>query len=253
MDPMPLRFGYPSPSKVILGLRNEFLYKEHKGGAKGLYNDGFPGRSVSLNRCAILHMVNKNQMNVFRDVVLNHPLVLCQHGVDIELFNKDRYTKVSNDVLTIGVSGRDSTNKSFGVIKSACNKLGLRFLSAQYGSSKVPKEKMPEFYNKIDVYVCFSKSEGLHNGTMESGCFCVPVVSTKCGGSEEMIQDKVSGLLIERNEQSLIDALETMKNKELRESMGNEFYKEIMTNWTWEKKVEDYRKMFNLYFEKFGG
>ncbi len=62
----------------------------------------------------------------------------------------------------------------------------------------------------------------------EAGSMGIPVISTKCGAAEEMIVDGVSGLIIDRNSDSLTQALNKMKDKNLRESMGNKFHEEII-------------------------
>ena len=235
-----------------MGLRCEFLYKEHPGGAKGLYESGFPGRCVSIkDKCCILHMVNKNQMRAFQDVVVDKPLILCQHGIDEICFDRSKYRKSKNGFV-IGVSGRDSVNKGFGTVKQACDKCGITLLSAQYNHNRLPKERMPEFYNAIDTYVCFSVTEGLHNGTLEAGAMGIPVISTRCGAAEEIIRDGENGLLIDRTEQALVDALNKMKDEKVRIEMGNKLHEEVMKNWTWKVRVEDFRKMFQVFFKPRG-
>lgn len=249
LDPMPLPYGYSPSHKTVMGLRNEFLFREHPGGPKSLYENGFPGRCVSLkDHCCILHVVNRTQMKVFKEIVLDKPLILCQHGIDETLFDKNKYIKKQNDILTAGVSGRDSDNKGFGHIKNACDKSGIKFLSAQYQKG-LKKEQMPSFYDQLDVYVCFSKSEGQNNPIMEIGGMGIPPISTMVGTASEMIIDGVSGLLIDRSVDSLVIALNKMKDKKLRDEMGNKFHEEIMKNWTWKVKIEDFRKMFKMFFE----
>ena len=247
LDPMPMK--YPPAHKTIMGLRCEFLYEEHPRGAKALYEEGYPGRCVSLNKCKILHMVNRHQMNVFKDIVTDKPLVLAQHGVDETLFDRNKYKKKKNDILTIGVSGRNSNNKGFNLVSKVCQEEGCKIISASYGHQKLTKEQMPEFYTNVDVHVCFSKSEGLSNPIMEAGAMGIPVVSTNVGASGEMIRDGISGLLINRDVESLRTALRTLKDPDLRHSMGEEFYKEIIKNWTWKVRIDDFRKMFNMFFE----
>jgi len=251
LDPMPLSFGYPPANKTIMGLRNQFLYEEHPQGARGLYEHGFPGRCVSIkDKCCILHMVNKNQMKAFKDIVIDKPLLLAQHGVDENIFDKNKYVKVKEDYLRVSVSGRNSDNKGFDIVKEACQKTGSKFVVAQYGRHKLSKEQMPLFYNGVDVHICFSKSEGLNNPILESGAMGVPVIATRTGAVEEMIKDGENGLLIDRNMDSLVGALNRMKDRDFRENMGNKFYEEIMKSWTWKTKIEDFRRMFGRYFEK---
>jgi len=249
LDPMPMR--YPPAHKTIMGLRCEFLFREHSNGASGLYEHGFPGRCVSIkDKCCIFHVVNKNMMRVFKPIVIDKPLLLAQHGVDEELFDRSKYKKKKNDVFTIGVSGRNSNNKGFNFVSKVCQEEGCKIISASYGHQKLTKEQMPAFYTNVDVHVCFSKSEGLSNPIMEAGAMGIPVVSTNVGDSEEMIRDGISGLLINRDAEGLRTALRTLKDPDLRHSMGEEFYKEIIRNWTWKVRIDDFRKMFNMFFEE---
>jgi len=249
MDPIPL--NYPPAHKTILGLRADWLFEEHPEGPKGLYEYGLAGRCVSIkDKCCIFHVVNRRMLEEFKDVVTDKPLVLVQHGIDEEVFDRNKYEREEHEGIVIGVAGRDSTRKRFGLIKKACDKTGCKFVSTQYGGKKLSKEEMPHFYNALDIYVCMSRSEGLNNPTMEAGSMGIPVISTKSGASREMIDKGESGLIIKGDLNSLIEAIEKLKDKSLREEMGDKFYQEIMSNWTWKVRIDDFRKMFNLYFNK---
>jgi glycosyltransferase involved in cell wall biosynthesis len=250
MDPMPLLHGYSPNYKTIMGLRNEFLYKDFTGGAISLYKNGVPGRCTSIkDKCCILHMVNKNQMSVFKNIVVDKPLVLAQHGIDEEIFDRNKYNKVNNESMVVGISGRGSSNKGFELVVEACKQAGVKCLGAQYGRNRLSKNDMPKFYSSIDVFSCMSKTEGLCNPILEAGAMGIPCISTRSGAAEEMIVDGVSGLLIDRNVESLVGALNKMKDKKLRCDMGTIFYEEIMEKWTWKVKIEDFRKMFKMFFE----
>ena len=67
-----------------------------------------------------------------------------------------------------------------------------------------------------------------------------------------MIKDNINGFLIDRNLDSLKDALMKMQNEKLRLEMGNKFYEEIIRNWTWKVRIDDFRKMFDLFFSMRG-
>jgi len=186
-DPMPMQ--YPPSSKTIMGLRNEFLYREHPQGAKGLYHNGFPGRCVSIkDKCSIFHVVNINLMEVFEDVVTDKPLLLAQHGVDENLFDRDKYKREIHEGIIVSAAGRGSKNKGFGAVKKACEELGINHISASYGSKKRNKEQMPLFYNGVDIHVCMSLSEGLNNPIIEAGAMGVPVISTRSGAAMESLK-----------------------------------------------------------------
>lgn len=248
LDPIPM--AYPPARKTIMGLRCQFLFEEHPQGATGLYENGFPGRCVSIkDKCSIFHVVNQNQMNVFKDIVTDKPLVLAQHGIDETLFVRDvNYVKPKRDKLWVSTSGRSSHNKGFGIVQEACLELGFEYRSANYGPQKIPKNQMPDFYKQMDVHVCMSKSEGLNNPLMEASAMGVPVIATKTGAAEELIEDGYNGFLIDRNKESLIAALKKLNDYDLRNIMSERNSIIVKNKWTWAVRIDDFRKMFKLFF-----
>jgi len=250
LDPMALG-SWPPPNQTIMGLRCEFMYQKHPNGPRGLYEQGLSGWGSSIrDRCSLFHVVNKRQYEAFKDIVTDKPFLLVQHGVDEECFDRSKYSAKKNEVLTVSISGRNSRNKGFNAVRKICEQLGIRIASAEYGGQKRTKEQMPDFYNSVDVHVCMSASEGLNNAILEAGAMGVPVISTRCGASEEMIVDGESGLLIDRTEEALAAALNRMKNEKERIRMGENFHGEITRHWTWKVRIDDFRRMFNLALEK---
>lgn len=248
LDPMPI--PYPPKKKTILGLRADYFWRENPEGPKGTYEKGYRCQSIK-DKCCIFHVVNRKSYEAFRPFVIDKPLLLVQHGVDESVFDKKKYTKPIHDGFVMGISGRvDSPNrKGFDIIGPACIKTGIRYVSTKYqGGIRLTKEQMPNFYNGMDVYCCLSRTEGLNNPIMESGAMGIPVISTRSGAAEEMIRDGENGLLINRDEKSLIEAIEKMKDDKKRLEMGEKLYSEIMTKWTWGVKIREYRDMFEMFF-----
>jgi len=247
----PILMHYPPPEKTIMGLRCEFLIHDHPNGARGLYEQGWPGRCVSIkDRCCIFHVVNRRQLNIFKNIVTDKPLFLAQHGVDEEIFDKNKYVKKPHDGLVASISGRGSSNKGFEIMVEACNRCGIKCIAAQYGRGKLTKDQMPLFYNEANFHICMSQTEGLNNPIMEAGAMGLPVISTSAGAAEEMIINGVNGLIVDRNVDKLTEAIDKIKDDNLRISMGNKFYEEIMKNWTWKVRIGDFRIMFEYYFSK---
>jgi len=255
LDPLPI--NYPPKEKTIMGLRCQWLYETHPKGAKGLYNNGLPGRCAAPEvRCCMLHVVNKNMLNTFKDIVTDRPLLLAQHGVDETIFNRDlyeekEYSEEPFTPLIVGMSGRKRSDgkKGFDAVQKACKKDGHKFIEASYEGRKLKKKEMPNFYRKMDVYVCFSKSEGLNNPVLEAGAMGIPVISTKCGAAEEIIKQGSNGLLIDRDLNALRDALALLSNTKFRKTASNNMYETIMKKWTWEHRIKDFENMFDMYFE----
>ena len=81
----------------------------------------------------------------------------------------------------------------------------------------------------------------------------VPIISTRSGAAEEIIEDGVNGILINRTTDDLVAALLKIRSdNDLRYSMGEKIHEEIMRNWSWKVRIDGFRKMFNLYFESYG-
>ena len=68
MDPMPM--SYPPSSKTIMGVRVDWFHLYHPKGARGMYEEGFMGRSAKIKgNCCMLHAVNKKQLEAYKLVV----------------------------------------------------------------------------------------------------------------------------------------------------------------------------------------
>jgi hypothetical protein len=90
LDPMPL--NYPPKEKVMMGCRAEWLHGP--GNEKGFYENGLPRGCRNIkDKCSLFHVVNKRQIEMFKDVVTDKPFYLAQHGVNIENFNSSKYTR----------------------------------------------------------------------------------------------------------------------------------------------------------------
>jgi glycosyltransferase involved in cell wall biosynthesis len=61
----------------------------------------------------------------------------------------------------------------------------------------------------LDVLVCASREEGFGLAVLEAAAAGVPVVATRCGGPEDMIEHEVTGLLVPPEDAAaLADAVE---------------------------------------------
>ena len=91
-----------------------------------------------------------------------------------------------------------------------------------------------------------SETEGLNNGIMEAGAMGKMVIATTAGAAPEMIKNYKTGLLCDRNVQSLVDRLEWCKqNISKIEIMGGFLRESICRDWSWDKCIVKYDDMFN--------
>ena len=251
LDPMGISGLNPPKEKTIIGLRNEFMYGHSRNELIQFYLKTFH------EKYKLLHVVNKNQYREFSSIPMSMPLLLVQHGVDTNCFkdkNKKQISKI--EPLVIGIAGNPTSgcSKGFDIVEDACKITGSNLLTAKQNLKKghLTKEQMAEYYNKIDVYCCMSKinSEGINNCIMESGATGVPVIATKTGAVEEMIKNGENGFIIDRNVNRLVDKIRFfMNNRDMIKIFGDNFAKTIKKDWSWDVKINDFRKMFDLFLK----
>jgi glycosyltransferase involved in cell wall biosynthesis len=250
LDPMPI--SYPEPEKTIMGLRCEWLYEMHPNGPQGLYEDGLNGRCVSIkDKCSIFHVISEKQYNNFKNIVDDKPFLLVSQGVNHDKFNPENFIREApTGTINVGTAGRSNSDggKGFDIVHKVCEELGISHYGARY-KKKLSHDQMPIFYKNIDVYTCMSKSEGFCNPILEAGIMEVPVITTNVGVASQIIKNGKNGFIIERNKEDLKKHLNILKDNNLRVSMGRELRKDILKEWTWDKKIEEYDNMFQMNFK----
>lgn len=232
---------------VISGIRVEGLYRSTPRGIRKYYNSKIKDKVLAF------HTVNRRQYREFEQIS-ELPLLYCPHGVDISVFCPDNYEKPNNTTPVIGSNGAlHRPHKGLGLISKACNKADVELKTALQNleTGHLTKEQMPAFYNEIDVYCNMSAREGLNNSIMEAGAMGLPVIATRVGAAEEMIEHGESGFLIDRKVGELTECLNILAgDKNLRARMGQAFREEILSNWSWDKCIGNYEYMFDLALNK---
>ncbi len=110
---------------------------------------------------------------------------------------------------------------------------------------------MTMFREKIDIELVCSKMEAFGRVTIESMLNGNPVIGANTGGTKELIQDRVTGLLYEQgNFNDLAKKIEELiNNYELRKNIVKQAYDYAKSNFTTKinakKVIEEYRKILN--------
>jgi len=97
-----------------------------------------------------------------------------------------------------------------------------------------------ELYHAMDVYALSSIREGLPNAALEAMALETPVIATRVGGLPRLIQDGVSGLLVEPNsEDALAAGLDRMvRSQSLRESLAVAGRRTIEDRYSFARRIE---------------
>ena len=189
------------------------------------------------------------------------PSYIISDGVDLELFklkNENKYKDIENKKIIIGWTGNskfadenDDDLKGLNkVIRPAIEELiqegyNIELNIADRNVKLIPHDKMPDYYNEIDIYVCASRTEGTPNPVLEAMACGIPVISTDVGIVSEVFGKEQKNFIIERTKESLKEKLKyIVNNKQILEQLSNENLEQIQ-NWSWKNKTDLFKKFFD--------
>ena len=184
------------------------------------------------------------------------------HGLDIEHFTPRVESLDDTDVPCILAVGRFVAKKGFRFLVQACRNLkekGYKFRCQIVGPNgeetdiirqlvktfalenfvslrnAVTQDQLKEIYKECTVFalpcqvVDNGDRDGIPNVLVEAMAMGIPVISTAISGIPELIEDKISGLLVpQKDVNALTDALESLlKNPSLRRKLAEEGRKKV--------------------------
>jgi glycosyltransferase involved in cell wall biosynthesis len=142
----------------------------------------------------------------------------------------------------------EGTGGIYDALLSLRKRLGLEkdffFLGFRENAAKV--------FNNLDIFVLSSLSEGFSISTIEAMACGLPVVVTRSGGPEEIVENEISGIIVEPgNERSLADGiLNLLENKQLMTIClqgTKEFIKKKQSNVMFDSYLDLYNKCNIIY------
>lgn len=192
------------------------------------------------------------------------PTAVISDGVDLKKFkpaNLERFAiqNITNRKIKFGWVGNSEFTDSNGdsdlkgvrkIIKPALEELiqegypiELKFADRKDGL--IPHDKMPDYYNSIDVYICGSKNEGTPNPVLESMASGVPIISTDVGIVRDALGEKQKKYILkERSKEALKQVIiQLLEDKTQLEELSKENLVQIQ-EWSWQKKCEQFKAFF---------
>ncbi|HJT51434.1 MAG TPA: TIGR03088 family PEP-CTERM/XrtA system glycosyltransferase [Nitrosospira sp.] len=106
---------------------------------------------------------------------------------------------------------------------------------------------IPELMRAMDLFVLPSLGEGISNTILEAMSTGLPVVATRVGGNEELVQDSVTGTLIPAGSASAMAAaiLKYYRNPDLVAKHGRAGRQQIETSFSMEAMTRGYLKVYD--------
>src|SRR3989338_4066742 len=195
---------------------------------------------------------------------INENIMVFPSGVDTKTFKPEQ--KIKNRKKVILMTGRTSYSpKGFSVLRNACKELlrkrddFLLYFTAdpEFEINNleekeknnfifidwVPQSRLPLLYNNSVICVVPSTWREPFGITAIEAMACgKPVIASKIGGLEEIIEDGKNGFFIEPgNVRSLMQKLEILlENEDMRIRMGEEGRKKAEREYDWDKIIDNF-------------
>jgi len=242
-----------------------------------LHLHGFPHKYRDLNALAL--MVPMGFVSVSKFVTENwksmhniNNINLCYNGVNEAKFVPKKTDK-KFDILYLGrlikIKGIDDLIHSLENVKSEIPNLRvliggkgpdeprLKHLTSRLSLTNniefcgyIPEENLVDIYNKAKICVFPSYArEGVLTTLLEASSCGTPSITANCCGMKEFVKDKVNGMLFKPRNIGQLSSLiiESLTNQKLRDRLGKNARKEIVTNWTWKKRIKELESIYLKY------
>lgn len=170
------------------------------------------------------------------------------NGVDTDLFYPAEQAPAEWAACWIGNAGAFN-DKGLEIIQAALQKAGIGLHSHHYnsdtssGSPLAHETLRDQLYHTSAFYICMSKFEGTPNPALEALACGLPVISTPVGNMPEIIKDGYNGFLIERNEESLLAAIEKLRQSDWK-TMSRNARNSVLDGWRWADQARRYETLF---------
>ncbi len=167
---------------------------------------------------------------------LNLDVELLPSPIDETRFGEiPEVTKIENQVVYVG---RDSYEKGIDILRSIENKINGKVVYC----TNVPWKEAMTSLKSSSVLVVPSRMESIPWTIKEAFYLKVPVVATTVGGIPEIVEDKVTGILVPPNDStSLLNAINlVLGNKEMARKLVDNAYQYYLNNLTYDKVLPKY-------------
>lgn len=235
---------------------NNFIIKFFAKNLIYIYKSADKVRSLNKYMTAKLlkHNISENVVEIY-------------NRVNLDVFNvvKNDF-KIKDETVKIVSVGRFVKEKNYTNLIKYLSKSGLKYHLTLIGGGTLKEEyidviKKSNIENNVtlidwinqedfvkivvnnDIYIQSSVSEGMPRTIVEAMAMQLPIISTRVGSIEGVLEDGINGLLVSTSENEIIDALTKMANSEdLRTKLAKQAYYDASVKYNWNDMFDLYRR-----------
>jgi glycosyltransferase involved in cell wall biosynthesis len=240
---LPQKFNIPR-EKLVVGLYSYWSWQHYLPMSPEELNRNYLSnyRAVAANCPGLFELFSQLHPHVF----------LTPDGVDSHFFYPHPGRRSDDDSLVVGWAGSVALQrgkKGFEdyILPAVEGLEGVNLETAIREVHNLSYQEMPDFYNKTDVYICASITEGTPNPVLEAASCGRALLSTWVGIVPMLLQDGVNGFVIERDITDIRNKICILRdNRELCRQMGRVNRESIEREWDWSKRVLAFKEIFDF-------
>lgn len=237
--------------KVITGIRS-FISWDRGGTLPPGYNVKPPYNVTKRLRKALL--INTNCKKLWYVFSKYFPVIHTKYTCDLEVYFPGKKSKHDNLIVGWAGSLTNHGNKRgfFDIIVPVCEAVdGVKLVVQNSEREWVTDEnKMREFYNSLDLYICASRSESGPRPVLEASACGVPVLTTDVGMVPELIENNVNGFIVDRNRDAFVKKLEyIVNNRDRLPEMGRAARRKMENEFNWKHLIFQWIDFFTYALE----
>jgi len=240
---------YSSKSKYILMIYDHYSWI------------GSKSKSLLVEICQKTNVIgigvaNNKLRKDMKKIGIDKPLFVVKDGVDFDMFP---LKQKENDDFVFGWIGNSKIQESAGYGKSDLKGLGIIKDAIQNTNQNIliwdvsEKDILPQseifesFYKHIDCCICMSNCEGTPNTVFESLTCGIPTITTDVGNVEDVVVDGVNGFIIDRNEESLIKAINNVLRLKNFFSINRQEIRNSTLDFEWSKRTKQWDMLLSMF------
>jgi glycosyltransferase involved in cell wall biosynthesis len=114
----------------------------------------------------------------------------------------------------------------------------------------VPHDRLGGYYHDADILINPSLSESFGRSLIEAMAGSIPVIASRAGGMPEIVEDGITGLLVEPNDSALLAKaiLRLIGDREMRTRMGQAGRQRAVERYSWGRVaatlMENYQRIY---------
>ncbi|MDA8389473.1 MAG: glycosyltransferase [Gammaproteobacteria bacterium] len=215
--------------------------------------------------------VSRDLADVFRALGVPRRIVTIYNGVDVQRYHPNPSRPEVSPVVRIGAVGRlveekdyPTLLKAFALLKDRVRFFAeiagdgplagdLRMQARALGLADIVRfrgrcDNVPAFLRDLDIYVLSSQHEGLPIAIMEAMATALPVVATRITAIPEIIEDGVTGVLVEPGDPpAMAEALASLaRDAGRRRDLGAEAMRRVRATYTIQHTSRSYARYLGV-------